>query len=433
MNTFESWLKAAVQIIYKNRRLCSTIVFMRKFGVLLLGIILLCSLLGVALSVSSKIAFTNPQKIKTWLNESNLYGSFVTDAIKQAEATAGGGSDESGAVSLSDTAVQQIAQSTFSAQLLQKDVNTFVDSNYAWLEGKNDKPNFEIDLSNAKQTFAEKVGEYVQTYLTSLPVCSSAQLATTTQTADPLTLTCRPANLNAADEAQQVTETIANSTDFLSDPIITASNLNPKGDSQTEPYYQSLAGLPRVYQFGNQLPWIASLIAIASAIGVIFIPVRHRNGLRAVGIVLAIAGLTLIFTKFLSGQILDAAQRQIFNNDNVGELQKALTTFMGHIENQLLKVDFWFGVAYLSLAVIIFLVLFITRQRQQKTPKFLRNELGSQPTKSQPTAATASKPKTPHARSAADLRPPKPTAPVKTPSVPQPKPKTRRKPPKLIQ
>lgn len=402
---------------------------MRKFGVLVLGAILLCSLLGLALSISSHIAFTNPQKIKSWLNDSNLYGSFVTDAIKQAEATAGG--DESGTVSLSDTAVQQIAQSTFSAQLLQKDVNTFVDSNYAWLQGKSNQPDFEIDLSAAKQTFAEKVGEYVQTYLTSLPVCSGEQLAAANaQTTDPLTLTCRPASLNAAAEATQVTEAIAGSSEFLSDPIITASNINPQSDSPTEPYYQSLAGLPKVYQFGTQLPWIAGLIAIAAAIGVVFIPHRHRNGLSVLGIILAIAGLALIFTKFLSDQILDAAQRQVFNNDNVGELQKALTAFMRQIEDQLLKVDFWFGVAYLSLALIIFLALLATRQRQHKTPNFLRDKPSAPRAKPQAAPATpktglepkATRIDSQYVGSRASSRP-----------QPAAKPKPRRKPPKLIQ
>ncbi len=401
---------------------------MRKFGVLVLGLILLCSTLGLALSVSSRLALTNPQKVKAWLNDSNLYGSFVTDAIKQAEATAG--DDESGTVSLSDTAVQQIAQSTFSAQLLQKDVNTFVDSNYSWLEGKSDKPDFEIDLSGAKQTFAEKVGEYVQTYLTSLPVCSNTQLATiSSQSADPLALTCRPASLNAAAEATQVTETISGSTGFLSDPIITAANINPKGDSQTEPYYQSLAGLPKVYQFGQQLPWIAGLIAIASAVGMVFMTQRHRNGLRAVGIVLTIAGLALICAKFLSDQILDSAQRQIFNNENIGELQKALTAFMRLVEDQVLKIDFWFGIAYLALALIIFLLLFITRQRQQKTPKFLRNESRKPMPATKSATATTPKLKVP-AEATSSTR--KPSAPQRPQRAAHPQAR-RKKPPKLIQ
>jgi hypothetical protein len=395
-------------------------VFMRKFGVFLLAVILFFSLLGLAFSTSSNIAFTHPEKIKSWLNQSNLYGNFVANAIQEAEKTAGG--NQAGVTLLSDTAVQQIAHSTFSAQLLKKDVNSFVDSNYAWLEGNNNKPDFRIDLSSAKQTFAERVGEYVQTYLTSLPVCTDAQLSQIDpQTADPLTLTCRPAAIDPATEAAQVTETIANSGAFLGDPIITASNINPKGDNQTQPYYQSLSGLPKVYQFGTKLPLIAGLIALAAAVGVIFITKRHRNGVRSVGIVLSLAGLVLVTTKFASDQVFNQVHRQIFNAGDAGQVQKALTTFMHHVENQLVKIDLWFGIAYLLLALIILLVLYMTRQRSVTLPEL---SAAPKPKKSatKPTPAKLTSADTPAIK--VNRQP--------TQAGPTTKPR-RRKPPRLVQ
>lgn len=384
---------------------------MRKFGVFLLSVILFIGLLGLAFSTSSNIAFTHPAKIKSWLNQSNLYGNFVADAIKQAEKTAGG---DSSTISLNDAAVQQIAQSTFTSGSLQNNVNTFVDSNYAWLQGKSSTPNFRIDLTNAKQTFAQRVGNYVQTYLTNLPVCSDTQLSEINpQTADPLTLTCRPATMNPATEAAQVTDQIANSGAFLSNPVITASTIDPKADSESQPYYQNLSGLPQVYQFGTKLPWIASLVALASTVGVIFVSKRHRNGVRSVGIVLALAGLVLVSTKFVSDQAFSKVQHHVFNNTDIGQLQKALTAFMHHAEDQLVKVDLWFGIAYLVLAIIILIAMRSTRQRQLK-PSFLNNEPASAP------VALKEKPI------------PKPTAKVGSAASAQPKPR-RPKPPRLIQ
>jgi|GEM_PF-1045618 len=446
---------------------------MRKVGVFLLSVILFVSLLGFALSVSAGFAVTHPQKIKGWLNQSNVYGAFVTDAINQAKQSAGDNSDSgsssnsvnsddsnspiaSSSISLSDAAVQQIARSTFSSKALQSDVDTFVNSNYDWLKGKTDTPNFKIDLTSAKQTFADKVGAYVQTYMAGLPVCTDTQLSEiNTQDMDPLDLTCRPAGVLPATIGSQVSDDIAGSNAFLSNPVITATNLDPKGDTETTPYYQNLSGLPKVYQFGTKIPLIAGIVALASFLGVIFTAKRHRNGLKVAAIVVALGGVVLLIIKLLSGQIFSHAQSQLLSG-KTGEVHKALTTFLHYVVDQLIKIDLWFGVAYLVVAAVILIALRATRERA--APAFLKSFpsksqddlVATEVDESQPTR-TAARPgtATPRpSRTAAQPRPTnQPTRPLgpddglrfkrqapTAPTVPQPltKPK-RRKPPKLIQ
>jgi hypothetical protein len=335
---------------------------MRKFGLALLALLLLSSLLSLAFSASSNIAFTHPNKVEKWLNDSNLYGAFVANAIDQAQKTAG--ADGSGGVSLSDAVVKQSAQAAFSSRALQKDVNTVVESNYAWLEGKTATPKFSVNLADAKQSFAERVGKYVQTYLAGLPSCTAAQTAAIdTSTADPLTLTCRPENIDPAIAGKQVTDQIANNGDFLSDPVVTANSINPNSTMETAPYYQKLSSLPQVYQFGTKIPWAAAAVALASAVSIFFLATRKRKGVKLIAIVMAIAGIVLVLTRFVSNQAFDKAEHHIFNESTVGQLQKALTVFFNHIEDQLTKVDMWFGVAYLALAIIMLIVLRATRQK----------------------------------------------------------------------
>jgi hypothetical protein len=435
---------------------------MRKVGVFLLSVILFVSLLGFALSVSAGIAVTHPQKIKSWLNQSNVYGAFVTDAINQAKQSAGDSGSSSGSssdgsgdssdslasssVSLSDAAVQQIARSTFSSKALQSDVDTFVNSNYDWLKGKTNAPNFKIDLTSAKQTFADKVGGYVQTYMAGLPVCTDTQLSEiNTQNMDPLDLTCRPAGVLPATVGSQVSDNITNSSAFLSNPVITATNLDPKGNTETTPYYQSLSGLPKVYQFGTKIPLIAGIVALASLLGVIFVAKRHRNGLKAAAIVLALASVVLLVVKLLSGQIFSHAQSHLLSG-KTGEVHKALTTFLHYVINQLVKIDLWFGVVYLVAAAVILIALRATRQRA--APAFLKSFpsnsqddlVASDVDEPRPTRANMPTP----AQAQSTSRPTRPISPedelrfkrqaptVPTVSQPPAKPK-RRKPPKLIQ
>lgn len=364
---------------------------MRKFGVGVCALILFISLLALAFSTSSNIAFTHPKKIETWLNESNLYGAFVENAIDQAERTAG--TDQSGGISLSDAAVKHAAEAAFSADVLQKNVNVFIDSNYAWLEGKTATPNFTIDLTEAKESFAQRVGDYVKTYLSGLPVCSDAQLAQLNpQTTDPLTLQCRPAVLDPATEGAAVTQQITSSTQFLSTPVITANNINPNGSVQDngQPYYKRFSSLPQMYQASLWFPWIAALITLLSAIGVLFLAARKRVGMKILAIVLAAAGFIMVLLKLASDQVFRQAENHIFNVSTVGELQKALTSFFHLAENQLVKVDMWFGIGYWVVALILLAALLLSRPRKMR-PILAR--LGAKsPTASQPEPETPGQP-----------------------------------------
>ena len=345
---------------------------MRKFGLAVFALIFFVSLLVLGFSTSSNAAFTHPAKMQQWLNESNLYGAFVENAINQAEKTAG--TDQSGGVSLSDTVVKQAALSSFSSVALSKDVTVFLNSNYAWLEGKTNTPDFKIDLTGAKQSFAIRVGNYVRTYLAGLPICSATQLAQISpQTTDPLTLQCRPPNVNPVTEGAFVTHQIASSNDFLSNPVITAANINPNGSATArQPYYQKFASLPKIYQRMTKLPIIAAVLTLLSLVAVIFLAPRKRNSLKIIAAALALAGFVMVAAKFISDQVFSTIENRIFNATTVGELQRALTNFFHHAESQLVRVDLWFGIVYLIVAAIIVIVLISTRPRGIRIPKPLR-------------------------------------------------------------
>jgi hypothetical protein len=339
----------------------------RKFFAYLLTFVLFASLLAAALSTSAYIALSHPNKIETWLNQSNLYQHFVSETIAEAKKTAGS-SEAQGSVTLSDAAVQQAANSAFTISLFQKSLNTFLDSNYAWLQGKSTQPSFTIDLTGAKQDFANQVGQYVQDHIASLPVCSAQQLAEigSVNDIDPLNITCRPPTLDPKAEAALVTQKIENSSDFLANPVITANNINPKGGSSSNPYYQKYSNAPQVYQAAVKLPWAYGAVAVLCATGVIFLSARKRLGLRRVGYALAAAGIVLVIIRFVSGASLKNLEKHLFNNANIGQLQQALTSFLDRVEQQLVKVDLWFGIGFLLLALLIFLVLRFTRNRQPK-------------------------------------------------------------------
>lgn len=334
----------------------------RKGLVIVLCPLLFLALVGLAVSTSSNINLKNPQKLEGWLKASKLYDNFIGNASTLAEKSTGGGN--SGSVSLSDTAVVQAAQSAFPAAFLEENVNAFIESNYAWLQGKTDKPEFNIDLTKQKNDFAVKVGQYVAAYSANLPVCTPAQEAQA-QAADPLTAVCRPSAITPEQLGAQVTQEIKDGQ-FLSNSVITADNVNPDGAAVNQPYYKKLSYLPRAYRLATNLPYILLGLIALFVIGLVLLSSTKRGGFKKTSWTLLVAGVVLVGAKFSSDLAFNQLQQRVFNNASVGQLQHSLTAFARSVESAFTKTEMYFGAAYLVLAAVIFLLLRITKDRPVK-------------------------------------------------------------------
>jgi hypothetical protein len=359
--------------------------FVRKAFVFLLSVILFLTLLAGALAFSISIALSHPEKLESWLSESGLYSNFVSNALNQAGASQNT-SSQSGGVSLSNPVVKQAAESTFSPTLLQSYADTILNSNYAWLEGKTPTPAFSINLSSAKATFAQNVGQYAQAKLESLPVCTKIQ-ALSQPTSDPLSLTCRPSVLNPAVAGEQVTQQLL-SSNFLNNTVITASNLSPSHGASSQPYYEKLSFAPKIYGLATKLPWVIGAFAALCAIGIIFTSTLKRRGLRHIGIVLILAGLVLMIIKFAANDALTRIESMIFNKASIGPLQSSLTIFAHKAVSQLVSVDMYFGAAFIFLAIVIFLVLIFIHRSVGKPTSYAKAVNVGTPPKNSPYNST---------------------------------------------
>lgn len=390
----------------------------RKTLLVLLGIVLFGSLLGVALSTSAKMTIYNPDKVEQWISQSKLYDHFVSTAAERGQAAVGSTSENDNVTSLSDTAVQDAAKTAFSKQLVEQSINSVIESNYAWLRGETDTPEFKIDLTGAKQSFAQEVGAYVTTSLSSLPVCTNAQLAQM-QNVDPLSMTCRPSNVDPKTAGQQVTQQIIDSDELLSNTVLTAQTINPDPASQSDPYYEKFSQLPKAYQFSEKLPYIFAGLVLLSTLVFILLSNPRRNGLKWTAIILTLTGTLLVTTKFTSDIAFKQLEDRVFNASSDGEVQKSLTNFMHQVESASTTIQMYFGVGFLVLALILFL---IWRSRRRITPTE-----PNLPPISESTPALRSQKST--TSTPGRVRTTKPTEPKKPAATP---PKKKR-PPRLVQ
>lgn len=380
-------------------------IWLRKFGVFLLAIILFATLLVTAHVTTATYIANSPSTVKGWFAKSGLYDNVVVGVINQNNN--GGNSD---AVSISDPQVQAIAKEVFSPQVMQKSFETVIDSNANWLKGSAKTPNFKIDLTSQKEEFGNKVAEKVNSFLTSLPICTPQQVAALQAKSNLsyFSLSCRPSALSPAVEAARAKDQIT-SSDFLNDPVITASSLNGT-DSVTKPYYEKYSALPSAYQEARFAPFILLLLSFVLAIAVYFASTSRQKGLKNIAFALIGAFVVLLLQKVFVEASFTSNTIRWFNVDINPDLNASFIKVIHTSAGTFATIDLIIGAVMLLIA--IWLLIAAKRKGQSKSnprpskakrpapktidvPEIEEVEVVKQPTIRTNPAATSPKPKKP--------------------------------------
>jgi hypothetical protein len=394
--------------------------WVRKGFVGFLSFVLFACLLWGVSAYNLQTKLSHPEKVEAWLTDSGVYDRIITAALAGAQDD----SNKNGtsiSVSYKDPHIQEIAKSAFSTQLLQTNTNKFIEGNYAWLSGKTDKPQFNLDLTPAKQDFATQVGKYVTGHLSALPACTPEQLAQIQIPVDPSTVTCRPGSLDPTTEGKRVSDEVANSTDFLENPVITANTLNQDTNNPGKPYYEKLSYLPTAYQLGQNLAWILALVAAVLAAAIIFIHPERRKGGRMVGIAFVLAGALLIATKLVSDMLTNKLENAVLTGSVKGQLDQPFTKFLHTAESQLTQSNMLFGIIFVVIGLAILVYLFATREGREPRQKPRRVNTPGQPVETPALSSPENRPQPLVSTNISDrLRPQRPTGPPPLGGAPRP-------------
>lgn len=380
---------------------------MRKGFVAFLAFVLLVSLLGVASAYNFRTNLAQPHKVEAWLADSGVYDHLVKAALSQAQDdSAKNGTGIS--VSYDNPEVKSAAKSAFNTQLVQESANKFIEGNYSWLSGKSTKPDLNIDLTGAKQSFADKVGQYVTNRLSALPVCTPEQLAKLQIPIDPVSANCRPGSLDPKTEGSRVADEVMNSGEFLNKPVVTADTIS----GNNRPYYEKLSSLPTAYRLVQNLVWVFGLIIIICSLGIVFIHPDRRKGIRGLGISFALAGVLLIATKLISGTIADKLEHAALTGGTKAELDVPFTKFLHSAESQLTQSNMLFGAIFGVIGLAVFAYLFITREGRVSKKSRQVNAPAS-PSETPTLSSPEDRPQQPPVTSGVSdrLRPPRPSGP----------------------
>ncbi len=194
---------------------------------------------------------------------------------------------------------------------------------------------------------------------------------------DPLTIACRPAAVVPKAEADRVAAQIL-SSDFLSQPVVTADTLKISGQpAQDQPYYVRFSKAPQAYQAMQKLPIILVAVALLASAGIVLISSNRRKGVRRVGLTFMLAGLLLVATKFASDTLFTKFQAKIFANpaSTTTDVQKPLIDAAHQLEKQIVATDLYIGIAFIIIALILSIAYYRTRPRN----KVSKGAIESQP------------------------------------------------------
>lgn len=335
--------------------------FARKALLVLITPLLLLFLFALAIDTGVIKTAGSSAPIKKILADSDIYSSLVSSTLDQAKTSGG---DQGGGVSLTDPAVKQAAENTFTPQYLQQNTEKVLDSVFVWLDGQTPTPDFRIDLSSLKGAFAAEVSQAAQARAATLPACTS-DLVGNSDSFDAFSATCLPRGLTPTTVATQVQNDINSGQGFIKNPIITADNLKASGSNQSV-FADQLKDAPMAYQKVKKTPFILGLLSLLTIAAIILLSSSRARGLRRVGIILlAIGGFLLIFAWALNYGVNQKALPKLNMDNKV--LQEKVRTLVGNLTSSINKTYYAFGGVYAGLGVLaITLPMFIHRGRNKQ-------------------------------------------------------------------
>ena len=252
----------------------------------ILSPIFVALLFVTAVDVGVVRTVSHPASVEKILSGSGIYNSLVPALTKQAGQSNGAG----GQIDLTNPAIQQAVQQSFTPTLIQTDVNTALNSIYKWMDGTTTLPDFRIDLSGAKTAFATNVGAAAEARAKTLPACSTAFSSTNF---DPFGDTCLPGVLTPAEVGTNAKDNILNGNGFLNDPVITANTVKT-GNSGKSIFADQLKNVPVNYQRAKKTPIAFSVLTILLAVAIVFLYSSRSKGLRHIGITLLGVGILML-------------------------------------------------------------------------------------------------------------------------------------------
>jgi hypothetical protein len=332
--------------------------FVRKALLVLLAPLFSVLLFVMALDFGVLRIAGQPAGVKKIVADSGVYQTAVPDALAQAKQISGSSTQ----IPLTQQAVLDAAGQAFTPQVVQQSTESAIDGIYDWLNGKSPTPDFSIDLTPVKATFASNVAQAAQKQAASLPICPTSTLPSNF---DAFSATCLPKGISLSQIALNVQNDVMSGKGFLEHPVITANSVKT---SDGQPFFATkLKDAPKQFQRIKKTPTILTLLSIVVAVGIIFLSSSRRKGIRRVGITLVTVGVfMLIFAWALNWGVNQKLLPNLKLDNAV--LGKDVKSLAGSLTQSIDKNYWTFGGLYSALGAT-FAGTTLIKRHKRSTPQ----------------------------------------------------------------
>lgn len=329
---------------------------------------LVTTLLGLGFAWGAYRTLDNPQSLKTAIKDSGLYDSGIGEALEQSQKGSGGQAD----VPLDQPEVRKIVENAFTPQYVQTETEKVIDSAYSWLHGNSPNLSFSINLSEAKERLTGGIETYLQKRLDTLPACTSADQLPADGKVNPYNAPCLPAGVDKAAVIAEAKSQIANGDTFKQTDI----NANNLKDEQGTSLAQQLQTSQTVYGALLALLYFSIAFAVMFAAGVVLLSPSRRQGLRNLGIILAVTGAVNGLLAWLTKWGIDTLTREFMKtvqeNQAIQEkVLRVLALLVGDIRSYWIQ----YSVALVALGAASLAVWHFTRPSAEQTAQVLAHDM----------------------------------------------------------
>lgn len=235
--------------------------FFRLFTVYVASFLCVAAVSSIMWFGALQASVFNVQTVKEWVSASHLPSTLLDALVPRANG--------SGSNLLSQATIAAALKTTFPPSYVDEQLNTILDSTYAWINGKTTTITFSLPINQKKDIAIAQLTTALETAIASLPNCTASNQPST-QNSD---IVCKPRNLSTYDFAHALATQAVSSSGLLDQPI-TEKNFNNAFTSAAQSDQRMsnlLEQLPTYRRTTDQLLYIwLPVTAFVSFIGIYF-------------------------------------------------------------------------------------------------------------------------------------------------------------------
>jgi hypothetical protein len=323
---------------------------LRKLGLGLAVTILIVSSLTLAFFAGLYSLASSPQTLENTLSGSTLFTQLQQTIVTQASSSLP-----------DDPGVQAALSQAVSPTFLQHSSQQIVANVYSWMQGTAATPNFAIDISSVKTSFANNITTYLQQKLITLPPCTE-RIAPPESLDDILALTCLPPNITPETIADTAHQDVLNSNLLGVDNTIDISN--GIGSTPGKTLTEQLAIIPQLYHFYLLSLYILPVILLLCSLVIVFLSATRRGGIKRVAWLYISTGIVSGLAAAGSVWLLGILASLLGSTTTPGELLTLIQTLASDIRQWWLIISS----VYIVFGIILLTTVRLTRPRL-RTPQ----------------------------------------------------------------